>query len=306
MTGRQLAFIGLGNMGSGMAGSLLRAGHGVTVFNRTRAKAAALKEAGAKVADSPEEAAQSHRLFVLSLADEKAVEEILFERMVPHLAPGSIVVDTSTVSPGYAREAARRLVERGLRRVEACVVGNPLQARKGELRVFTAGSAEDCHEVADLLDAIGNETVHLGAPGTAASMKLILNLLLGAQVAAFAEAVAWGTRAGLDRDQLIGAVVGSGFSSLVLRFRAELMYKRAYEPAFFRSELMEKDLRIAIDDAALYGSGMPVLDAVRESFAAVLAAGDGDKDAAVLVEHAGGGKGVLAGADTATQHTAQH
>jgi 3-hydroxyisobutyrate dehydrogenase len=116
-------------------------------------------------------------------------------------------------------------------------------------------------------------------------MKLILNLLLGAQVAALAEAVDYGTAAGLDRDQLIGVVSGSGFSSLVMRFRAELMLKRTYEPAFFRSELMEKDIRIAMEAAAELGTVMPVLGTVRERFAQVLAAGDGDKDASVLVEH---------------------
>ncbi|MFF9812512.1 NAD(P)-dependent oxidoreductase [Streptomyces sp. NPDC014006] len=285
MTERQLAFIGLGNMGGGMARRLLETGHTLTVFNRTAHKAAPLVEAGARLADAPERAAAGHRLVLLSLSDEKAVEEVLFGRVVPVLAPGTVIVDTSTVSPGYAREAAARLAERGLRRVEACVVGNPLQARRGELRVFVSGAPEDLYEARPVLDVLGSEVVHVGAPGTATSLKLILNLLLGAQVAALAEAVAYGTAAGLDRDQLIGVVSASGFSSLVMRFRADLMLKRSYEPAFFRSELMEKDIRIAMEAAAEQGSAMPVLACVRERFAEVLAAGDGDKDASVLVEH---------------------
>ncbi|MFD5662554.1 NAD(P)-dependent oxidoreductase [Streptomyces hirsutus] len=285
MANRQLAFIGLGSMGGGMARRLLETGHTLTVFNRTAHKAAPLVEAGAHLADAPERAAAGHDVVLLSLSDEKAVEEILFGRVVPVLAPGALVVDTSTVSPGYAREAAARLAEKGLRRVEACVVGNPLQARKGELRVFVSGAAEDLYEIRPVLEAIGNEVVHVGAPGTAASMKLILNLLLGAQVAALAEAVDYGTAAGLDRDQLIGVVAASGFSSMVMRFRADLMLKRTYEPAFFRSELMEKDIRIAMEAAAELGTAMPVLGTVRERFAQVLAAGDGDKDASVLVEH---------------------
>lgn len=285
MANRQLAFIGLGSMGGGMARRLLETGHTLTVFNRTARKAAPLVEAGAHLADAPERAAAGHDVVLLSLSDEKAVEEILFGRVVPVLAPGALVVDTSTVSPGYAREAAARLAEKGLRRVEACVVGNPLQARKGELRVFVSGAAEDLYEIRPVLEAIGNEVVHVGVPGTAASMKLILNLLLGAQVAALAEAVDYGTAAGLDRDQLIGVVAASGFSSMVMRFRADLMLKRTYEPAFFRSELMEKDIRIAMEAAAELGTAMPVLGTVRERFAQVLAAGDGDKDASVLVEH---------------------
>ncbi|MFI6942071.1 NAD(P)-dependent oxidoreductase [Streptomyces sp. NPDC050418] len=285
MTTTQLAFIGLGNMGGGMARRLLETGHRLSVYNRTASKAAPLVAAGATLADAPERAAAGHRVVLLSLSDEKAVEEVLFGRVVPVLETGSVIVDTSTVSPSYAREAAERLKAKGMRRVEACVVGNPLQARKGELRVFVAGDPADLYEVRPVLDAIGSEVVHLGSPGNAASMKLILNLLLGAQVASLAEAVAYGTAAGLDRDQLIGAVSNSGFSSLVMRFRADLMIKGSYEPAYFRSALMEKDIRIALDDAAGHGTKMPVLGLVREQFEAVVAAGDGDKDASVLVEH---------------------
>ncbi|GGX69079.1 NAD(P)-dependent oxidoreductase [Streptomyces anandii] len=285
MSKPQLAFIGLGNMGAGMARRLLDTGHTLTVHNRTASKAAPLVQAGAKLADAPERAAAGHQLVLLSLSDDKAVDEVLFGRVVPVLQPGAVIVDTSTVSPGYARTAAERLAARGLRRVEACVVGNPLQARKGELRVFVSGDPADLYEVRPVLEAIGSEVVHVGAPGTAASVKLILNLLLGAQVASLAEAVAYGTAAGLDRDQLIGVISGSGFSSVVMRFRAELMLKHSYEPAFFRAELMEKDIRLALEAAAGFGTSMPVLDTVRERFAAVVAAGDGDKDASVLVEH---------------------
>ncbi|MER6128865.1 NAD(P)-dependent oxidoreductase [Streptomyces sp. NPDC001795] len=285
MSKPELAFIGLGNMGGGMARRLLDTGHTLTVHNRTASKAAPLVEAGARLADAPERAAAGHHLILLSLSDEKAVDEVLFDRVVPVLQPGAVVVDTSTVSPGYARQAAERLAAKGLRRVEACVVGNPLQARKGELRVYVSGDPADLYEARPVLEAIGTEVVHVGAPGTAASLKLILNLLLGAQVASLSEAVAYGTAAGLDRDQLIGVISASGFSSLVMRFRADLMLKRSYEPAFFRSELMEKDIRLALEAAAGYGTGMPVLGTVRERFAAVVAAGDGDKDASVLVEH---------------------
>ncbi|EMF30170.1 MULTISPECIES: NAD(P)-dependent oxidoreductase [Streptomyces] len=281
----ELAFIGLGNMGGGMARRLLDTGHRLTVHNRTASKAAPLVAAGARLADAPERAAAGHQLVLLSLADEKAVEEVLFGRVAPVLRPGTVVVDTSTVSPGYAREAAERLAAQGLRRVEACVVGNPLQARKGELRVYVAGNPADLYEARPVLEAIGSDVVHVGAPGTAASLKLILNLLLGAQVASLSEAVAFGTAAGLDREQLINVVSASGFSSMVMRFRADLMLKQSYEPAFFRSALMEKDIRLAVEAAAGAGTAMPVLDLVRERFAAVVAAGDGDKDASVLVEH---------------------
>ncbi|MFI8852327.1 NAD(P)-binding domain-containing protein [Streptomyces sp. NPDC053499] len=284
-----LAFIGLGNMGGGMAHRLLDAGCALTVHNRTAAKAAPLADAGATVAASPAEAARGRSVVLLSLADEAAVEEVLFGQVAEALAPGAVVIDTSTVSPAYARASARRLDRLGLRRVEACVVGNPFQAREGKLRVYTSGDEADIARVADILDTLGTQVVHLGEPGTAATLKLIFNLLLGAQVASLAEAVAYGVAAGLDRDRLLTSVAESGFSSVVLRFRAELMRKGSYEPAFFRSTLMEKDLRLALGDAAVAGVPLPVLESVRERFADVGAAGDGDKDASVLLEHTVGG-----------------
>ncbi|HEY8985342.1 MAG TPA: NAD(P)-dependent oxidoreductase [Streptomyces sp.] len=281
----ELAFIGLGNMGGAMAHRLLEQGHRLTVFNRTAAKTAPLVAAGALQAKSPEQAAEGHRIVVLSLSDEQAVDDVLFTRVTPTLKPGSLVIDTSTVSPGYARRAAERLAAEGLRRVEACVVGNPLQAREGALRVYVSGDPDDFTEVRPLLDAIGSQVLHLGAPGTATSMKLVLNLLLGAQVASMAEAIAYGVASGLDRDQLITSIAESGFSSVVMKFRAALMKGSRYEPAFFRADLMAKDVRIATEAAHTAGLTLPVLDTVLDRFTAVVAAGDGAKDAAVIAEH---------------------
>ncbi|MDH6579774.1 NAD(P)-dependent oxidoreductase [Kitasatospora sp. MAP5-34] len=281
----RLAFIGLGNMGGGMAHRLIQSGFDLTVHNRTASKAEPLVAAGAHAAATPAEAATGQQTVLLSLSDAAAVEHVLFGQIVPVLAPGATIIDTSTVSPHYARHAAARLADAGLRRVEACVVGNPFQAREGQLRVFASGTEEDIDGVRPILTAIGTDLVHLPAPGAAATLKLIFNLLLGAQVASLAEAVTYGEQAGLDRDQLLASIAGSGFSSQVMRFRAELMRKNSYQPAFFRSTLMEKDLRLAVTDAAAAGVAMPVLDTVRARFAAVVAAGDGDKDASVVIEH---------------------
>ncbi|MEU6962558.1 NAD(P)-dependent oxidoreductase [Streptomyces chrestomyceticus] len=287
MDHRRLAFIGLGAMGGGMAHRLLESGYALTVHNRTAGKAEPLLAAGARGAGSPGAAAAGHRVVLLSLSDEQAVEEVLFGRVVPVLEPGALVVDTSTVSPGFAREAAARLADEGLRRVEACVVGNPPQARRGELRVFVSGAEADLAEVRPVLDALGSQVVHLGAPGTATSLKIVLNLLLGAQVASMAEAVSYGVASGLDRERVITTIAESGFSSLVMRFRADLMLRGSYEPAYFRADLMEKDIGIATRAARESGLGLPVLDTVRERFASVVAAGDGAKDASVVVDHSG-------------------
>ncbi len=279
-----IAVLGLGAMGAGMAHRLIETGRSVVVYNRTAAKAEPLRAAGAAVAATAAEAARGADTVLVCLSDETAVEDVLFGEVVPVLEPGTTVVNTTSVSARYARSVAARLTDAGLRPVEAAVVGNPGMARSGRLRVLTAGDRADVAAVEPILGALGQESRHLGAPGTAAAAKLAFNLLLGAQVAALAEAVALGVATGIDREQILDAIAGSGFSSPVLAFRAEFMRARRYEPAAFRSRLMLKDLRNALDDASGAGHRLPVTGAVADAFAATVDAGAGDQDAAVLVE----------------------
>ncbi|WP_283133444.1 NAD(P)-dependent oxidoreductase [Rhizohabitans arisaemae] len=282
---RKLAVVGLGGIGGGVARRLLDAGYPTTVYNRTAEKAKSLVQAGATGAATAEEAAASADVVLLSLSDEDAVEEILFGRMARVLKPGTVIVELSTVSPTYARRAAQRLAAIGVRRVEACVIGNPQMARLGELRIFAAGESGDVADVADVLAAMGRHgTLHLGPTGRATAMKLSFNLLLGLQTAGLAEAVAYAEQAGIDRELLLTAVEKSGWRSPVLNFRAEFMRTRRYEPAGFRARLMAKDLGLAVADAELGGLSLPLTERAARRFGDAVAAGRGDKDAAVVVE----------------------
>lgn len=279
-----VAVLGLGAMGGGMAGRLLDGGYRVRAYNRSPARARWLADAGATVVDSVPDAVAGADRVLISLSDEAAVEEVLAAAQ-PALRPGLHVVDTTTVSAAYSRAVTERLARSGVHRVEACVLGNPAQARSGELRVLAAGPRPAVTAVEGLLAALGREVSYLGPTGNAATTKLVFNLLLGGQVAALAEAVNYGVAAGLDRDRLLTAIGGSGFSSKVLSFRAELMRERRYEPAAFRSRLMAKDLRLGTEAAAAAGVETPVLLAAARSYAEVVAAGAGDADAAVLIDH---------------------
>ena len=279
-----VAVLGLGSMGSGMARALLKAGHAVTVFNRTRSKAQALGEAGATVADSPAEAVRGAEVVLLSLTDEAAVEDILFGQLAGGLRLDQPVIDTTTVSPAFAREAARRSKELGLRRIEACVVGNPIMASSGHLRVFTAGAYSDTDAVRDVLAAFSQSVFYLGGVGQASSLKLAFNVLLGVQTTGLAEAVALAEAGGLDRALLLDALESSGWRSPVLSFRSRFMRERTYAPAGFRSELMHKDLLLAQEEAAAHDVQLPVTACAAGRYGAVLSAGRGDEDAAVVVE----------------------
>lgn len=284
MAGRQLGVVGLGGMGSGITHALLDAGFAVTVYNRTAAKTVPLQRAGARVAESPGAVGATSDVLLLSLSDESGVEEVLFGDLGDRLRPGTTVVDTSTVSPSYAHTTSIRLAASGIRRVEACVVGNPQMARAGQLRVFAAGAQSDVDDVGDVLRAISQEVRYLGPTGRASVLKLAFNLLLGVQTAGLAEAVAFVEHAGMDRELLLAALDNSGWRSPVLGFRAEFMQRRSYEPAGFRSTLMHKDLRLVQEEAAAYGVDLPLTGCTVERFGQVVAAGRGDEDAAVIVE----------------------
>ncbi|WP_208719763.1 NAD(P)-dependent oxidoreductase [Amycolatopsis circi] len=279
-----IAFLGLGAMGSGMARALLAAGYAVTVHNRTSAKADPLRDAGGTVATSAADAVRAAQTVVLSLADEAAVEQLVFGELTGKWRPGTVVVDTTTVSPGFSRETTRQLAEQNVRRVEACVMGNPEMAAAGRLRVLTAGDESDVDKVRDVLEAIGQDVRHLGSTGNASVLKLAFNLLLGVQTAGLAEAIAFVEAMGMDRNLLLDAFDTSGWRSPVLSFRANFMRKREYRPAAFRTALMHKDLRFAADEAGARGIELPLVDCASGRFAAGIDAGHGDDDAASVVE----------------------
>jgi 3-hydroxyisobutyrate dehydrogenase-like beta-hydroxyacid dehydrogenase len=281
--GTRVTVIGLGRMGSGMATALLDAGFAVTVHNRTAERAEPLRAAGAAVAASAGAAVEGADVVLVSLADEAAVDGVLTDRLLDRLAPEASIVDTSTVSPGFARATAARLAARGVTRVEACVIGNPEMARQGRLRVLVAGSPPQA-AVAEVLAACAQDVRHVGEAGQASTLKLAFNLLLGVQTAGLAEAVGLVEAAGMARGLLLDALENSGWRSPVLSFRAGYMQTGRYRPAAFSAELMHKDLTLALREARACGAGLPVVARAADRYAEALAAGRGADDAAVLAE----------------------
>jgi 3-hydroxyisobutyrate dehydrogenase-like beta-hydroxyacid dehydrogenase len=279
---RSVAVLGLGGMGGGMARALLRAGLAVTVFNRSAEKAEPLVREGAVLARIAEDAAAE--LLVLSLADEAAVDEVLFGAVLARLEPGAVVVDTTTVSPSYARAAAARLAEAGVERLEACVVGNPEMAAAGQLRIFVSGSKSTVDFVEPVLAMLAQEIRYLGEAGRASTLKLALNLLLGIQTAGLAEAADFAEASGIGRDLLLDVVLNSGWRSPVLAFRAEFMRRRVYQPAGFRTTLMQKDLDLAMRQAEDCQLALPLVRQAARRFETAIERGRGAQDAAAVME----------------------
>lgn len=285
MSGQRIGFIGLGAMGSGMAARLLEQGFEVAVYNRTRAKSEELGRLGARVTGSPAEAAKDVDVLFLSLADSGVVEAALFGECgaLESLRPGAVIADMSTVSPRFAERLAERVAATGHRAVDACVLGNAQHARDGELRFMVGGERTDFEAIHDLLAAMAKEVTHLGRNGLGATMKLVLNLLMGIEMQALAEAVVFGERAGLPRETIIRMISASGFSSPVMRFKAGVMLRRAFERADFRLSLMRKDMMLVLAECQRLGVPTPACDATYSTLTAAMQQGLGELDCASVL-----------------------
>jgi 3-hydroxyisobutyrate dehydrogenase len=285
MATQRIAFIGLGNMGLGMACKLAESGYDLAVYNRTRSKGEDAEKLGARLADSPADAAREADVVMLSLADQHVVDAMLFgeDGALGTLPAGSLVVDMSTVPPSYARELAERASAQGYRALDACVFGAPMHARQGELRVMVGGPEEDVAAIGDILDTIGKEVTHLGGNGMGATMKLVLNMLMGVQMPALAEAVVFGEKAGIPRDKILQLIAGTGYSSPVMTFRCPMIGKRDFEKAMFKLGLMRKDMMLVLEQSQELSVPMPVTESAYAMLTAAKAQGLGDLDVAAIV-----------------------
>jgi len=296
--GTRVGVVGLGAIGGGIAHRLLDQGYDVTVYNRTPGRAEAIAAHGARVASSLADLAGAVDLVLLSLADAAAVDAVCFggagAGLADRLPAGALVADLSTVSPDFARELAGRLARTGVRVLDACVLGNAQHAREGQLRFMVGGATEDLAAARPVLEAAGKEIVHLGGHGSGATMKLALNLVMGVQLQAMAEAVVLGQRAGLSRDTVLELIAASGFSSPVMRFKAGVMKRRAFERADFRLSLMRKDLTLALSAAQQLGVPMPACDAAHGVLTAAVDQRLGDQDCAAVLSYMEGVGGVRA------------
>jgi 3-hydroxyisobutyrate dehydrogenase len=287
MEKQRIAFIGLGMMGNGMACRLTEQGFPLTVYNRTRDKAADVEKLGARIADSPADAAHEADVVMVSLADQNVVSTLLWgdDGAIGSLRQGGYVVDMSTVPPDFARAEAERVREQGRHRLDACVLGNPFHARSGDLRVMVGGAEEDAAALQGVFETIGKEVAYMGPNGMGATMKLVLNMLMGVQMPALAEALVLGEAAGLPRDKMLEMIDGCGYSSPVMDFRCKIIGQRNFDFAAFKLGLMRKDMMLTLEESHKLGVPMPVTEASYASLTAARQMGLGDKDVAAIVAY---------------------
>lgn len=274
----KIAFAGLGLLGNPMALRLIDAGHDVTVWNRTQAKAGEAVARGATLAGSPEEAARGAEVAITVVSDPDALREVVLgpNGLARGLAPGSTLVDMSTVGPEAVRALAPDLPD-GVELVDAPVLGSVPQATAGALKVFVGGSAEAFDRLRPLLETLGTPR-HIGPLGSGAAMKLVVNSTLGPVVAAVGEALALGDRLGLDPSAVLDVLEGSnvGVTAKGKRSRIE---SGEYE-ANFRLSMARKDSDLIAEAS---GDSLPVARVIRELLAGAEAAGFGEEDYSALV-----------------------
>ena len=276
---------GLGVMGSGMAGRLLGAGFDLTVYNRNPERAEPLRQAGAKVAATPAEAAEGADFVITMVADDGASREVWLGESgaLESAQPGAILIDCSTLSPGWIRELAAQAETKGCPFLDAPVTGSRPQAQNGELLFLVGGSSEALEKARPVLQPMSRGVVHLGANGAGAVLKLINNFLCGVQAASLAEAMVWLERSGLDRDQALQILTGGAPGSPLVKALAERMSKQNYETNF-RFELMMKDLAYAHAEASRAGIDLATAAAAVRRFEQGAAAGYGSQDISAVVE----------------------
>jgi 3-hydroxyisobutyrate dehydrogenase-like beta-hydroxyacid dehydrogenase len=280
---RKIGFIGLGLMGRPMAGNLLKAGHSLTVWNRTSSRAQELVAAGATLAKSPREAAAASDILFTIVSDPPALEEVLWghqgnnDGAMAGLRPGSIYIDSSTVAPALTRRVAAACAEHGVRYLDAPVTGGDWGAREGNLVFMIGGEADTLREVELVLGVLGKKWFHLGPNGAGQTVKLAMNAILALQVGAMAEALALVNKAGLKGEQLIEVMQSSMARSGVLDIKAPLMVKGDFKPSF-PLRLMHKDLGLALDLANQLGVALPATAAAREVYNYVKGASPDDLD----------------------------
>jgi 3-hydroxyisobutyrate dehydrogenase-like beta-hydroxyacid dehydrogenase len=271
---RKIGLIGLGLMGRPMGMNLLKAGHSLTVWNRTPARADELVAAGAVLAKTPREVAAASDVLLSIVSDPPALESVLWghdgknDGALGGLKAGSIYIDSSTVSPALEKKIAAACQERGIRFLDAPVTGGDWGAREGNLVFMVGGDAETFKEVEPILGVMGKKFFHLGPNGAGQTIKLAMNAILALQVGAVAEAIGLVTKAGFKGEQLLEVLQASMARSGLLDLKTPLMLKGDYKPSF-PLRLMHKDLGLALDLANQLGVALPTTAAAREVYSYV-------------------------------------
>ncbi|MES0041829.1 NAD(P)-dependent oxidoreductase [Mesorhizobium sp. M0091] len=280
----KVGFIGLGRMGAGMAANLLKAGHDVTVYNRTPGKDEELVQMGARAAAEVAEACDGE-IVVTMLADDHAVESVVYgdQRVLTSLAKGAIHVSSSTISVALAERLTADHAAAGQRFVAAPVFGRPEAAADGKLFVVAAGEPEAVTTATPFFNAVGQRTFVVSETPKAANLvKLSGNFLIASVIESLGEAIALVSKGGVDRHQYLDMLTSTLFGAPVYKTYGGLIVDRKFEPAGFAAPLGQKDIRLVLAAAEELRVPLPIASLLRDRFLSLLAHGGDNLDWSAL------------------------
>ncbi|MEA2288095.1 MAG: 3-hydroxyisobutyrate dehydrogenase [Solirubrobacteraceae bacterium] len=291
----EVAFLGLGIMGSRQAVHLARAGHDLTVYNRTTQTAEDwAAEHGARVAPTPREAAAAADVVFSMVVDGDQVASLLLDApdgAVHGARENALFVDMSTIAPSQTRAIGAQLAEAGVRFVDAPVTGSAPKAADGTLTIMTGGEEDDVAPLRPLLECMGETIVHVGGLGQGEMAKLINNSVAAANAALVAQALVVGQATGVDLDALVEVIAAGSGGSKMLDLKAGPMRAHDYT-TLFKLEHMLKDVRLCLEEAQAAGVPFPGAAAARDQYVAALGRGLGEQDFAAVLEAIEGLAGV--------------
>jgi len=288
----RIGFIGLGIMGSRMAANLQKHGYPLVVFNRTRAKAQPLLDKGASFAESPAKLAEQVDLLFTMLAHPDAVEQAALGEngFLNHLKPNALWVDCSSVNPSFSKKMAAEAARRRVHFVDAPVTGSAPVAKDANLVFWVGADGADLETIRPLLLCMGSRIVDAGGRGMGTSMKMVINLLLGTGMAAFAEAMALGEGLGISRKMLFDSLLGMPAVAPFLASKREKIESGNYE-AEFPLRWMQKDMHLASTSAYEAGVAMPLTNVTKEIYRLAMRGGHDTKDFSAIYEFTMGNNG---------------
>jgi len=284
-----VGFAGIGLMGSPMAKNILKAGYPLIVWNRTPSKYEEHVKMGAKPAATPKELARKSDVIICMLATPEATEDVVLGKgdyagvgIVDGLKAGKIVVDMSTNMPDVVRRLAQAVRAKGAEFVDAPVIGSVKPATEGTLTILPSGKKDVVDKIMPILQTMGKKIWYIGEEvGLGCAMKLTMNLHLHIITGAFAEAIAFGTKAGLDPALIVEIWNNSIFKTYITETKGQKVLANDYSPAFLL-ELAAKDTRLAIDMARNIGATVPLGSLVEQLYNAAIIQGMGKLDYCAL------------------------